>query len=133
MKIEILTRNVKNEHMVREFIDRKVNFALERLGVRVRSVMVRLEDETKDSGAFDGICRIEVELEPRGHLHVSSQGESASDCILQATRKMENAVKHEIERGRQSAQTRHQQNKRSFMQSLENSPENDDSVASDAP
>jgi ribosomal subunit interface protein len=112
MKIEIKTKHIKNDELVRQFIERKIHFALDRLDERVDSVTVRLEDETKDSKRFDGLCRIEVELHPKGHIHVSSHGDSAYDCVLQAIRKMEHATKHSIDRHRRSARVRHQQAKR---------------------
>ena len=118
MKIEIITKHVKNEPMVREYIDRKVHFALDRLDARIDKVVVRLEDETKDSKKFDGVCRIDIEVHPRGHLHVSSSGESTYDCILQAVRKMEHAVKHDIGRNRRSSKIRHQKAKQTFIESL---------------
>ena len=118
MKIEIVTKNVSNELMVREYIEKKVHFALDRIDARVDKVTVRLEDETKDSKRFDGACRIEVEISPRGHIHVASTGESTYDCVLQAVRKMEHAVKHDIDRHRRSSKIRHQKAKRTFLDSL---------------
>ena len=118
MKIEIVTRNINNEPMVREYIQRKVHFAVDRINTRISHITVRLEDETRNSPAFDGLCQIDVVLEPRGHIHVSAHGESAFDCILQATRKMETAIKHDIDRNRRSAKIRHQKSKRSFISSL---------------
>lgn len=118
MKIEIKTKNVKNESMVREYIERKVHFALDRIDSRIEKVVVRLEDETKDSKLFDGNCRIEIDLHPRGHLHVSAHGESTYDAVLQAVRKMEHAVKHDIDRNRRSSRIRHQNAKRATMESL---------------
>lgn len=112
MKIEIKTKHVKNPEMVRQYIESKVHFALDRLDGRVDKVTVRLEDETKDCKKFDGLCRIEVEIHPRGHIHVSANGDSAYDCVLQAIRKMEHAVKHDIDRNRRSSRVRHQQAKR---------------------
>ena len=131
MKIEIVTKNIKNENMVREFIHRKVTFALDRMSTQIVSVTVRLEDEAWDSAAFEGLCRIDLELQPSGHLHVSSTGESSSDCVLQATRKMENAVEHERDRRIRSARTRHQKTKRSILESLEATQDNGDSATSD--
>lgn len=119
MKIEILTKNIKNQEMVREYIQRKVHFAMDRIGERIKSVFVRIEDQTKASPAFDGVCRIEVDLLPRGHVHVSATGESVFDCVLQAIRKMEHAVKHDIDRHRRSSKIRHQNTKREFVESLE--------------
>ena len=122
MKIEIKTKNVDNEPAVREYIDKKVHFALDRIDARIDRVTVRLEDETKDSNRFDGVCRIEVEMSPRGHIHVSSSGESTYDCVLRAIRKMEHAVKHDIDRHRQSAKVRHLNAKRTFIDSLPTLP-----------
>jgi len=120
MKIEIKTKNVKSEKMVREFIERKVHFALDRIEDRIKRVTVRLEDQTKNSALFDGCCRIEVDLIPRGHVHVSAKGESKFDCVLKAIRKMEHAVKHSIDRHRTAANIRHQKSKRSAIESLGN-------------
>lgn len=119
MKIEILAKNVKNEEMVRSFIQRKVDFALDRVETRIKNVVVRIEDETKTSPAFDGICKIEVDMLPRGHVHVSATGESVFDCVLQAIRKMEHAVKHDIDRRRRSSKIRHSNSKREFVESLD--------------
>ena len=122
MKIDIKTKNVKNDLMVREYVEKKIHFSLDRIGARIDKVTVRLEDETKDSSCFDGVCRIEVEMDPRGYIHVSANGESTYDCVLQAIRKMENAVKHDIDRNRQSARIRHQKAKRTFIESLPDYP-----------
>lgn len=120
MKIEVKTKNVINDGPVREFIDRKVKIALERIESHVRSVTVRLEDEKgKNKSIFDGLCRIEVDLEPKGDVHVSAHGESAFDCVQQAIRKMEHAVKHDLDRHRKSSKIRHQQTKRKMNESLE--------------
>ena len=118
MEIDIVTKHVDDEATVREYIERKVHFALDRIDARVDRVTVRLEDETKDNAVFDGLCRIEIELHPRGHIHVSSNGESVFDCVLQATRKMERAVKHHIDRHRSSSKIRHHESKRIFIESL---------------
>ena len=119
MKTEIVTKSVINDGLVREFIDNKVKMALERIEAHIRSVTVRLEDEKgKTKSIFDGICSIEVELEPRGRVHVSAHSQSAFDCAMQAIRKMEHAVKHDIDRHRKSAKIRHQQTKREINQTL---------------
>lgn len=109
MKIEVVTKHVENETVLREFIYRKVRFALERLDARVGRVVVRLEDETPGRAVFDGLCQIDLAVIPHGDLHVSARSDSAEDCVLQATRKMEHALKHDVERHRQSARARHLQ------------------------
>lgn len=122
MKIEIITKHIKNEAMVREYIERKVHFALDRIDARIERVTVRLEDETRDSKRFDGSCQIDIDMHPRGHIRISSNGESIYDSVLQGVRKMEKAVKHEIDRNRNSSRIRHRQAKRSFVDSLTKMP-----------
>ncbi len=119
MKIEIVTKNVDNDSMVREFIQRKVHFALDRFDARIEKVVVNLKDETKNSHAFDGLCQIDAYMSPSGQLHVSAHGDSAFDSVLQATRKIENAIKHDIDRNRNSSRIRHQQSKRKFIEELD--------------
>ncbi len=118
MNIEIVTRNVNNEAVVREDIQQKIQTAMGRFDTRINHITVRLEDESRNSAAFVGLCQIDVMLQPRGHLHVSAHGESVSDCVLQAIRKMEAAVKHDIDRHRRSANIRHQNAKRTIVPSL---------------
>lgn len=118
MNIEIVTRHVNNEPMVREYIQQKVEFSTDRFAERINHITIRLEDETKNSPAFDGLCQIDVILEPRGHIHVSARGELVFDCVSQAIRKMEAAIKHDIDRHRHSAKVRHQKAKRKSISSL---------------
>jgi hypothetical protein len=118
MKIEIITKNLGNDQMVREFIERKVHFALDRINARVGHVVVKLEDASGSSGAFDGICQIDAWMQPSGQIHVSAPGDSAFDAVLQATRKIQQAVKQDIDRNRRSSQIRHQGSKRDYKAAL---------------
>ncbi len=109
MKIGIVTDDSDSSLMVREYMQRKVNFAVGRFGARIGKVVARLQDQSTESSVFEGVCSIEVELVPDGHIHVSANGESPFDCVLQAVQKMEQALKHEIDRSRALNRTRHQQ------------------------
>ena len=129
MKIEIVTKNVEDDHMVREFIQRKVEFALDRIVNHIKHIVVRLEDETKNSESFDGICQIDATLQPKGEIHVSAHGDSPFDSVLQATRKLQNAIKHDIDRHRRSSRIRHQNTKQDFYSSLSEEPETEDDAA----
>ena len=119
MKIEVVTRNVKRDRLVREFIRSRVGFSLKRFEHRVRQVTVRLKDEAVGSELFYGVCQIDVELHPKGRIHVSGNGESAFDSVLQTIRKMEHAITHDVDRHRQSSRIRHEKSKRRVLVSLE--------------
>jgi len=92
MKIGIQTRGINQDVMVREFIHRKITFALRRLDRNVESVAVRLEFGNPGTASLGGVCHIDLKLIGAGEIHVFSNGLSASDCVLQATRKMEFAM-----------------------------------------
>lgn len=92
MKIEIVTKNIPNEAMVRAFVQQKVEFALERVGHRVQRVTVRLEDDTDNLESFDGFCYVNASLNSIDDVCVSSDGESAVDSVLQAVQKMQNVL-----------------------------------------
>ena len=111
MKIEIKTKHVDGDHLVREYVERKVQFALNRFEKRIARVAVHVEDESPASNQCGGLCRIEVETVPRGSVFVSAHGESAFDCVLQGVRKMEQALKHQFDRKRSAGRSRHQKAK----------------------
>ncbi len=119
MKIEVKTKNVKKKKRIRTFIDRKIHAVLDRMDSRIKNVSVRLDDQSKTSSEFIGDCRIDVDLFNRRRVHVAAKGESVFECIMNAIRKVEQAVKHELDRSRSAANVRHQQNKRSFVEYVE--------------
>ncbi len=118
MNIEIVAKNIKNEAKVRDFIEEKVQLAVERIHARVGRIIVKLEDESKNSEAFAGKCQIDASILPTGTIHVSATSDTAFDTVLQATRKMEHAIKQDIDRHRRAARIRHQQSKQKFFSSL---------------
>ncbi|MFK7767886.1 MAG: HPF/RaiA family ribosome-associated protein [Mariniblastus sp.] len=119
MKIEVKTKNVENKQRTQRFVENTVHSALERLASRIKQVSVRLDDDSKGNSEFIGSCRIDVSLFPRRRVHVAATGETIHECVVNAIRKMEQAVKHEIDRSRSASNVRHQQNKRRFVEYVE--------------
>ena len=118
MHVEIVTKNVDKDGAIRKWIRKKMDVSMDRVRKRVAQITLRLEDGTRAAHGLDGVCRIDVDLRPRGHIHVSSSGESILDCAQQAIQKMEHAVKHEIDRNQSAANIRHRRTKREFIESL---------------
>ena len=118
MNIEIVTKNVKEDSRVRNFIKEKVEIALEKINAGDSRVTVRIEDESPTSDKFDGLCQIDVALVPVGRIHVSANGSSAFETVLTAIKKMEHAIKHDIDRHRRTSRIRHQQSNRQSDSSL---------------
>ena len=118
MNIEILLKRVENESSVKQFVHEKVENALSEIDARIDRVVVKLEDESRGSEAFDGLCRIDAWLHPTGHVHISANGDSAFDSVLQAVRKLEHTIKEKVVRERRSSRIRHEGVKREFISSL---------------
>ena len=93
MKLEIVTDDGSQESMVRSFMHRKVQFALERWNVEANGV-VRLQTDTESWTGICSICEIDLQLSPSRRLHVSAYGESAYDCVLRAIQKLELVLAH---------------------------------------
>ena len=108
MRIDVTTKNIDDTKAVHEFVNRKVSNSVKRFTSEVGSVTVRVEDETRASGRFDGICTIDAALIPRGQLHVSAHGDGWHECIQLAVRKLENALRHDRNRKRNASNIRHE-------------------------
>ncbi len=98
MKIEIITSDIDNPRLLREFTQRKVQFAMDRVNAQARRVVIQLENS--DSSSQSGLCRIDVELGRDEQIHVSAHGNSAFESVLQAVRNLETAIKQDLDRGR---------------------------------
>ncbi|MEM7454381.1 MAG: HPF/RaiA family ribosome-associated protein [Planctomycetota bacterium] len=119
MRIDIVTRNIRREKPIRGFIQQKVEFALEKVNSNIEQVDVRLEDRTKKSNAFDGRCTIDVALKPGGTVHVSARAESAFECVVLAVRKMDQAIRNDLDRARNTSRGRQKKAQRAFLSELE--------------
>ncbi len=111
MNIEVVTKHVPDEDQIRNYIEDKIDVAFGRIHTRVKQVTVRLQDESAGSTAFDGSCQIDVLIAPTGHVHVTAHGDSPRNTVMQAIRKMEQAIKNDIDRHRHSARIRHEQSR----------------------
>ena len=126
VRIDIVTRNIRREKPIRGFIQQKLGFALEKVNSNIEQVNVRLEDQTRKSNAFDGRCTIDATLSPGGTIHVSAKAESAFECVVIAVRKLEQAIRNDLDRARKTSRGRQKKAQQAFLSELAAS---DDPVA----
>lgn len=129
MRIEIKTKNVKQKNRVQNFVAHKIQSATNRLSSRIKTIRVRLEDNSKSQSEFVGQCRIEVQLNPKGRVHVAARGDSIYECIVNAVRKMEHTVKSDIDRHRSSARIRHKQNRWATVEHYQDAMDGEPAIA----
>ena len=70
MLIEVLNRNVPVESATREWIERRVQFALGRFIARICRVVVIVDDINGPRGGNDQRCRLRISLIPEGSVVV---------------------------------------------------------------
>ena len=66
MRIELRIRNANVPMFVEEYTERRLRFALDRYGSRIRRVRVCITDLNGPRGGRDKACRIRVEVIPSG-------------------------------------------------------------------
>ena len=67
MQIEICGREVKVGERLREYIEQRARFALERLARPIRKIRVQLRDLNGPRGGVDKSCQVRIALAPGNH------------------------------------------------------------------
>jgi len=96
MKIEIRNLNERIDQSQREYIERRLLFALGRFGSRIRRVMVRVEDMNGPRGGLDKRCHIEVRVPGRGVLVVDVRDVELEPAVSRAAERIARRVRDEL-------------------------------------
>jgi putative sigma-54 modulation protein len=106
MQIEIWGREVKVSERLREYIERRVRFALERLAMPIRKVHVQLRDLNGPRGGVDKSCKVRIALAPAATLVVEHRSSSAYAAIDSALKKAAMSIVRRIQRKQERIRTR---------------------------
>jgi ribosome-associated translation inhibitor RaiA len=96
MQIEVRALNVRIDDSHRDFIERRLLFALGRFGGRIRRVLVRLEDVNGPRGGLDKRCHIDARLAGRGTLVVEVRDVELEPAISRAAERIGRRVRDEL-------------------------------------
>lgn len=80
--------------------EERVARTLKNYADEIKSVEVHFEDETSDSGKFDGRCRIHVYPKKGKMISIDAHGENFNELLSNAVNKIQHAVSHERDRRR---------------------------------
>lgn len=105
MQIEICGREVKVGERLREYIERRARFALERLARPIRKIRVQLRDLNGPRGGVDKSCQVRIALAPATTLVVEERSTSAYAAIDSALDKAARSVVRRIERKQERIRT----------------------------
>ena len=100
MQLRIIARNVDLTPALRQFVERRLRFALGRFAPRVGRLLVRLTDVSGPRGGRKFHCRIQVAFVPRGRIDVAITDVRIEEALGRAATRIERRVKTELDRRR---------------------------------
>ena len=100
MQIQVVARNLELTHVRRDLVERRLAFALSRLGGRVRRVSVLLTDVNGPRGGVDTTCRIVARIVPKGELRVEVTDVGIEAAVSRAAERISRRVSTELARRR---------------------------------
>jgi putative sigma-54 modulation protein len=93
MWIDIRTRGITLDADTRAHIDRRLGFALQRIGDRVNRVNVYLADENGPRGGVDKLCRIVTYLRTGGAVLIEDEDSDLTTLIDRTADRLGHAVR----------------------------------------
>lgn len=105
MQIEICGRDIKVSERLRDYIERRVRFALERLARPIRRVRVQLRDLNGPRGGVDKSCQVRIALAPAATLVVEHRSATAYAAVDSALDKAAISIVRRIRKKQQRIRT----------------------------
>lgn len=103
MQLELRGVNYELDVELKDFIERRLHFALGRFGRRIHRLSLQLTDLNGPRGGIDKRCRITIALIPRGLVMVESQGGDPFALVADAVKRAGRALRRELDsRGRRT-------------------------------
>lgn len=100
MELQVHSRHTELDQSLRDYIERRLTFALDRFAPRVNRVLVRLHDLNGPRGGVDKRCTVEAHLVPSGAVVVKAAGEDIEQAVGLAADRIGRRVRNELDRWR---------------------------------
>ena len=91
MLLDISSNRLMSDAL-REYIERKMELALDRFDHRLDRIQVRLEDVNGPRGGLDKHCRLHVVGRPSWRIHVEGAGDTFYDAVDAAAARARRSV-----------------------------------------
>jgi len=101
MQLEVRIHAVELGDSLRAYIDRRLRFAVGRLGERVGQVRVGISDLNGPRGGVDKCCRISATLVPRGRVAVEEVDSDLYTAIDRAAERLGRSCTRRLQRARE--------------------------------
>jgi len=100
MKLEIRGRQVEITESIREYIERRLAFALDRFAQKIRLVKLRVRDVNSFRGGVDKHCQLAISFTYSSPITVESRDSSVQGAIDRAAVKVRSLLARHFGRGR---------------------------------
>ena len=100
MKLELHAKGITMTDNLREFIERKLHYALGRFQDRVHSVKVYLTDINGPRGGEDIQCNIQASLGRAGHITIKETREDPFSAVARASERANQRLASRLQRFR---------------------------------
>lgn len=98
MLIEVTNRNVRLSEGQKNWIKRRLQFALGRFVSRIRRVSVIISDVNGDRGGEDKKCRLRISIIPSGEVIVENVDASIESVVANVAERASRSVARAVER-----------------------------------
>lgn len=104
MRVELRVRNIDLANALREYIERRLDFALGRFGERVGRVRVKISGLNGSRGGTASSCRISADLRPFGRVALQETHLDLYTAIDKAVTRVGRLLSQRLERLRESSE-----------------------------
>ncbi len=109
MLLEMHARGVDVDHGLREYVERRLDFALSRFGSQITKAAVHLTDTNGPKGGIDKSCQIVVRLKGLGDIVAEVEDAEWPVTIDRAAARIGQNARRSLERRRQFDRSRPQE------------------------
>jgi ribosomal subunit interface protein len=102
MKLEIRGRRVEITDTIRAYIERRVNFALDRFAERIRRVRITVRDVNSSRGGIDKHCQLSLSFTHSSPITLESRDVSIQGAIDRLSSKVRCLIGRHFGRDRRS-------------------------------
>lgn len=100
MKLEIRERDVEITDSIREYIERRLAFALDRFAEKIKIVRLKVQDVNSSRGGVDKYCRLAISFMYSSPITLDSCDTSIQGAIDRVSSKVRSLLARHFERRR---------------------------------
>lgn len=106
MKLLVRLKDLNETKELREQVERRLGFALDRFEDRLSEVAVSFSDANGPRGGLDKLCRLHATLTAGPVISIEEKGEDQSAVLNSAAKRLAHSVGRELQRMQRPVQRR---------------------------